>query len=135
MIVLTKTKSTIKNGPPAYANNLYLCSITAISIGILPTLPVPAGSEQSLTCSVTLSNSSLGSPMVKWISPDNKDIAVNTSERIIQPPLIIDDVTKVTITFPMVRTSQAGLYSCKATIDNQEMALAQQYLIVQSECE
>ncbi len=94
---------------------------------------VVAGSEQNLTC-LTRSNISETIPVITWLSPDGQEIKDNTSKWTVLLPELKDDVTQVTIHLPVVSTSDAGMYTCRASVTSKEETLeVQQYLVVESE--
>ena len=101
----------------------------------IPQIPqIEAGFQQNLAC-LTVSNSSFTSPSITWISPNGQEIKDNSSMWTILPTVSMDGVTtvtSVTIHIPVVMTSYAGLYTCRAVTDTEETAEVAEYLIVKS---
>ena len=68
-----------------------------------------AGRSVSLTCSVALPGTVSGSPVFQWAGPgDTPTLATPTSS---------GQVVTSTLTLSAVRTSQAGQYTCTASVE------------------
>ena len=113
--------------------SLSLSLFLALGIEISPVSPVTAGSPQSLTCTVTvaITNSLLFPPSVIWYSPD-RQIITNTSNWTTDSMITNDNTITITLSMSQVRTSQAGLYTCEATLSNGEILTVEEFLIVES---
>ncbi len=108
--------------------------LLAFTLEIPQVSPVEAGFQQSLICLIMV-NSSLTPPSITWISPDGQEIKDNSSTLTVLPLTVpMDDITNVQVTllFPVVMTSYAGLYTCRAVTEDGEMATVAEYLIVKS---
>ena len=78
----------------------------------LSSFPTISGQSVSLNCSVNLPDTegpSLGDPMVQWVGPGAPPPP--------SPPSTAGQVTTSLLTLSAVRTSQAGQYTCTATLD------------------
>ena len=76
-----------------------------ISISLSTSSPM-AGEPVLLTCSVTLPVTISGSPVFQWVGPGNTPI-----------PSTSGQVVTSTLTLSAVRTSQAGQYTCTASLE------------------
>ena len=78
----------------------------------LPSSPTISGQSVCLNCSITLPDTegpSLGDPMFQWMGPGAPPAP--------SPPSTTGQVTTSLLTLSAVRTSQAGQYTCTATLD------------------
>ena len=78
------------------------------------TSSLTAGKSVSLTCSVTLPGSVSGSPVFQWTGPGDTPIPASSSTT--------DQVVPSTLTLSAVRTSQAGQYTCTASLEGTTLA-------------
>ena len=68
-----------------------------------------AGESVSLTCSVTLPGTVSGSPVFQWVGPGHTPTPA--------APSTSGQVVTSTLTLRAVRTSQAGQYTCTASLE------------------
>uniref|UniRef100_A0A1X7U7Q4 Uncharacterized protein n=2 Tax=Amphimedon queenslandica TaxID=400682 RepID=A0A1X7U7Q4_AMPQE len=92
-------------------------SFTELNISSSPGDSLTLGTNSSLTCTITLSNSSLSPPtQVSWVGPNG---AILTAPR---SNATIGSVTTVMLYLNGVRSSDAGQYTCRVTLANGESA-------------
>jgi len=65
---------------------------------------VTAGGQQALECNVSVVPFLTVAPTLQWVAPSNSEVASGSS-------------TSLTHTLDPVRTSDAGQYTCRATVD------------------
>ena len=68
-----------------------------------------AGESVSLTCSVTLPGTMSDSPVFQWVGPEETLTPAD--------PSTSGQVVTSTLTLSAVRTSQAGQYTCNASLE------------------
>ena len=98
---------------------MYLAALQAPTVSVFPSqgISVEAGSQETITCTATFDEYLVQRPTLIWQFPGESS-AVDTTE---------DDQsgTQVTSTrtlvFNRIRTSQAGMYTCRATINIQRI--------------
>ena len=79
-------------------------------ISLSPSTSSPtAGESVSLTCSVTLPGTVSGSPVFQWAGPGDTPTPA--------APSTSGQVVTSTLTLSAVRTSQAGQYTCTASVE------------------
>lgn len=89
-----------------------------------------AGSSQSLTCTVYVKNSTLFPPTnITWVRPNGQQ--ENSDKNVSLTSLAT--IMNITIHFPVLRTSNAGPYTCHVMLDNGEFANVTEYLLVKSQ--
>ena len=86
-----------------------LTTLATISITSSPSSPVMAGDTVILTCSVTLPPGVTGTPDFQWEGPGVTPTPADptTSGQVVSSDLTISEIA----------TSQAGQYTCTATLD------------------
>ena len=112
----------------------YLILFSAVSAIITATGESIAGEEETLTCSVSVQNST---PTIKWRGPD-RDILINGSGIIVGDRVTSGNITNTTLHFTPLLTSHGGTYSCHASTVNvvtmrRETVALSQAVTVQSE--
>lgn len=90
------------------------CCSSALDIPTVTLLSVPdliAGDQYVMVCTVIVDEYLVAIPTLEWRFPDN-NTSMSTS------PQSTDGVSSnITLTFNHVRTSQGGIYGCRATIN------------------
>ena len=82
-----------------------------ISLTSSPSSSVMVGNSITLTCSVVLPDGVTGTPDYQWMGPDGGviDTATHSSN---------DQSVSSVLTLSEIAPSQAGLYTCTATLEN-----------------
>lgn len=89
----------------------------AIETSISAIGPAVAGYNFSLTCSVTQIEGLVGIPSLVWT--DNNDLlVVSTDDVILNDPVTSGLTTSQTLCTDPIRTSDEGIYTCKATLSS-----------------
>ena len=79
-------------------------------ISLCPSMSSPmAGESVSLTCSITLPGAVNGTAVFQWVGPGDTSTPAD--------PSTSGQVVTSTLTFSAVRTSQAGEYTCTASVE------------------
>ena len=100
---------------------IYVCSChllterATISLTSSPSSPIVAGDSLTLTCSVTLPAGVTGTPDFQWEGPGVTTPAAPTTSG--------QEVSSV-LTLSAIATSQAGQYSCTATLSGSSVSTA-----------
>ena len=83
-----------------------------------------AGESVSLTCSVTLPSTVNGTAVFQWVGPGDTPTPAS--------PTTSGQVVTSTLTLSAVRTSQAGQYTCTASVEgpNQTVSIAFRSVII-----
>ena len=96
-----------------------MCCLPAVplTISLSPSTSSPvAGESVSLTCSVTLPGAVSGSPVFQWAGPGDTPTPA--------APSTSGQVATSTLTLSAVRTSQAGQYTCTASLEGSTVSSA-----------
>ena len=93
----------------------YAADPLMISLSPSPSSPA-AGESVSLTCSVTLPGTVSGSPVFQWAGPGDTPTPAASSTS--------GQVVTSTLTLSAVRTSQAGQYTCTASLEGSTVTSA-----------
>ena len=95
---------------------MYAALQVTLSVSPSQGIFVEAGGRHDLTCTTTFDEYLVQRPTLIWQFPDGS----STVDTIIMgDQLGIRATTSRTLTFNRIRTSQAGVYTCRATIDIQ----------------
>ena len=84
-----------------------------ISLSSSPSSPIVAGDSLTLTCSVTLPAGVTGTPDFQWVGP-----GVTTPAA----PITSGQEVSSVLTLSAIATSQAGQYSCTATLSGSSVS-------------
>ena len=96
---------------------LYVAALQAPTVSVSPSqgISVEAGGQETITCTVTFDEYLVQRPTLTWQFPNgNSTVDTNMGDQ-----SGIQVTTSRTLTFNRIRTSQAGVYTCRATIDIQ----------------
>ena len=96
-----------------------------LEISLSPSSSTMAGGPVSLNCSVSLPGEVSGTPVFRWVGPGSIPLPVDLSTS--------GQMVTSTLTLSPVRTSQAGQYTCSATLEgcsiNSTVAITVQRMI------
>ena len=94
--------------------NYTLCCSTALNAPIVTISPMQiltAGDRHMLTCTATVDEFLIAAPILEWKPPKNAaGVSIGTQST-------IRSISTITLTFNNIRTSQAGVYECRTTIN------------------
>lgn len=90
-----------------------------------------AGSQFTLACIVTLTNTDLSPPDVTWLGPDGSQLT-NSSQVSLYVPVMNSVTTMFMLEFLPLLTSHAGNYHCHVELNNGEKASVYESIPVQS---
>ena len=97
----------------------FFCSVAlqAPTVSVSPSqgISVGAGGQETITCTITFDEYLVQRPTLTWQFP-NGSSTVDTN---MGDQSGIQVATSRILTFNRIRTSQAGVYTCRATIDIQ----------------
>ena len=83
-------------------------------MSITSTASPVAGTNYTITCSVTLTEGLSGFPEVMWLTSDGQEI-VSEGDTTVYGPLTSGTITNLILGFDPLRISNEGLYTCFAT--------------------
>ena len=84
-----------------------------VSVSAIQGASIEAGGQNTITCSALFNEYLVERPTLEWEFPGS------TVDTTVGDQLGIQATTTRTLTFIHIRTSQAGVYTCRATIDIQ----------------
>ena len=102
--------------------SLFFCcccsaALQAPTVSVSPTqgISVEAGGQDTITCTALFDEYLVERPTLEWEFPQGS----STDDTTMGDQLGVRGTTNRTLTFNRIRTSQAGVYTCRATIDIQ----------------
>ena len=100
----------------AIINPLYSAALQAPTISVFPFqgISVEAGGQDTITCTATFDEGLVQRPTPVWEFP-----GLSTADTTMGDQLENRGTTSKTLTFNHIHISQAGVYTCRATIDLQ----------------
>lgn len=99
---------------------------TAVSSSV-----VAAGGTLNLTCVVSASDPLLQLPNVHWSGPTGRVVPPKSPDAVLTGPTTLAGVTHLSLYLPLVRTSQAGDYTCHAVSNITTLTLIKETTSIQ----
>ena len=71
-----------------------------------------SGNQHTVTCTAVVNEFHIAAPVLEWRLPENADVGIFTGMQ-----STTGSTSTLTLTFNSIRTSQGGIYGCRATMN------------------